>query len=41
MVSKIGAMYQIVSEDQEQFQAYMSKYEAMNPIAGQSDHMYQ
>ncbi|MFS0559630.1 hypothetical protein AB1K91_02715 [Terribacillus sp. 179-K 1B1 HS] len=41
MASKIGAMYQIVPEDQEQIQAYMRKYDAMNPIAGQCDHMYQ
>ena len=38
-ISKIGAMYQVVPENQPQIQQYMTQYQ--NPIAGQSDQMYQ
>lgn len=41
MTTKIGAMYQIVPEDQEKIQAMMQKYAGQNPIAGSSDEMYQ
>lgn len=41
MTAKIGAMYQVVPEDQEKLQAMMMKYEGQNPIAGSSDEMYQ
>ncbi|WP_117160784.1 spore coat protein [Paraliobacillus sp. X-1268] len=41
MTTKIGAMYQIVPEDQQKIQAMMMKYDGQNPIAGSSDQMYQ
>jgi len=41
MVGKVGAIYQVVPEDQEQIQQYLSKYQGQNPIAGESDQLYQ
>ncbi|MBT2756783.1 spore coat protein [Mesobacillus foraminis] len=41
MVSKIGAIYQVVPEDQEQIQQYLKQYQGQNPIAGESDQLYQ
>jgi spore coat protein CotF len=41
MISKIGAIYQTVPEDQAQIQQYMSQYQGQNPIAGESDQLYQ
>lgn len=38
-ISKIGAMYQVVSEDSEQIQQYMANHQ--NPIVGNSDQLYQ
>ncbi|HHY73674.1 MAG TPA: spore coat protein [Bacillus bacterium] len=37
--AKIGAMYQVIPENQEQIQQYMATYQ--NPIAGNSDQLYQ
>jgi spore coat protein CotF len=39
MIGKIGAMYQVVPEDQQQIQQYLSKYQ--NPVTGESDQLYQ
>jgi len=39
MVQKMGSMYQIVPENQQQIQNYMASHQ--NPIAGQSDQLYQ
>ena len=39
VIGKIGAMYQVVPEDQSQIQQYMTQNQ--NPIAGSSDQMYQ
>ena len=38
-IVKIGAMYQVIPENQPQIQQYMTNYE--NPIAGNSDQLYQ
>lgn len=38
-IAKIGAMYQVVPENQPQIQQYMANYQ--NPIAGNSDQLYQ
>jgi spore coat protein CotF len=38
-IAKIGAMYQIVPENQDQIQQYMTHYQ--NPTAGNSDQLYQ
>ncbi|WP_257348529.1 spore coat protein [Pseudalkalibacillus decolorationis] len=39
MVSKIGATYQVIPENQDQIQQYVTKYD--NPINGESDQLYQ
>lgn len=39
LIQKIGAMYQVVPENQERIQQYMTNYQ--NPVAGQSDQLYQ
>ncbi|MDA7027411.1 spore coat protein [Bacillus sp. CLL-7-23] len=41
MISKIGAMYQVVPENQEIIQQALNKYQGQNPIAGESNQMYQ
>ncbi|TLS37146.1 spore coat protein [Pseudalkalibacillus caeni] len=41
MVGKIGATYQVVPENQEMIQQALNKYQGQNPVAGQSDQMYQ
>ncbi|UFT99061.1 spore coat protein [Radiobacillus kanasensis] len=41
MISKIGATYQVVPENQEIIQQALNKYNNQNPIAGESDQMYQ
>lgn len=41
MIGKIGAMYQVVPENQEPIQQYLNKYQGQNPIAGESDQLYQ
>lgn len=38
-IAKIGAMYQVIPENQPQIQQYMTNYQ--NPIAGNSDQLYQ
>ncbi len=38
-IGKIGSMYQVVPENQPQIQQYMAQYQ--NPVAGQSDQLYQ
>ena len=39
MVQKVGAMYQVVPEEQDRIQQYLSQYQ--NPVAGESDQLYQ
>jgi hypothetical protein len=39
MIQKVGAMYQVVSEEQSRIQQFVSQYQ--NPEAGQSDQLYQ
>ncbi|WP_151734165.1 spore coat protein [Paenibacillus tengchongensis] len=39
MIQKVGAMYQVVPEDQERIQQYVSQYD--NPVAGNSSQLYQ
>ncbi|WP_078547672.1 spore coat protein [Litchfieldia alkalitelluris] len=41
LVSKMGATYQLVPEDQPIIQQALNKYQGQNPINGQSDQMYQ
>jgi spore coat protein CotF len=41
ILNKMKGIYQIVPEDQEQIQAYLSKYHGQNPIGGESDQLYQ
>ncbi|WP_253907714.1 hypothetical protein [Bacillus sp. WMMC1349] len=41
MISKIGAMYQVVPENQEMIQQALNKYQGQNPIAGESNQMHQ
>lgn len=38
-IAKVGAMYQVVPENQDQIQQYMPHYQ--NPTAGNSDQLYQ
>lgn len=39
MIQKVGAMYQVVPEEQSRIQQFVSQYQ--NPEAGQSDQLYQ
>lgn len=39
MVSKIGATYQVIPEDQQQIQQYIQNYQI--PSSGSSDQLYQ
>ncbi|MFK7693220.1 hypothetical protein ACI5FR_10530 [Paenibacillus sp. HJGM_3] len=39
MIQKVGAMYQVVPEEQNRIQQYLTQYQ--NPEAGQSDQLYQ
>jgi len=41
MIRKIGSSYQVVPENQEIIQQAINQYQGQNPIAGQSDQMYQ
>lgn len=41
MISKIGSTYQVVPEDQQIIQQTLHKYADKNPIAGESNQMYQ
>lgn len=41
MVSKIGATFQVVPENQEIIQQAIIKYNGQNPISGESNQMYQ
>lgn len=39
MIQKVGAMYEVVPEQSERIQQYVAQYQ--NPVAGQSDQLYQ
>ncbi|NEU30760.1 spore coat protein [bacterium LRH843] len=39
MIGKIGAMYGVIPEDQQQIQQYVTQHQ--NPISGSSDQLYQ
>ncbi|WP_283247462.1 hypothetical protein [Lederbergia citrea] len=41
MISKIGAVYQVIPEDQNQIQQYMNQTGNQNPVTGHSDQLYQ
>ncbi|MBA4537347.1 spore coat protein [Bacillus aquiflavi] len=41
MISKIGAAYETVQENQEIIQQALNEYKGSNPIAGKSDQMFQ
>ncbi|RFU69619.1 spore coat protein [Bacillus sp. V59.32b] len=41
MISKIGTAYQVVPENQEMIHQALNKYKGQNPIAGESDQLFQ